>query len=272
MPEWIESIESQSLGTSGGRGTGSRTFFAVGYETAAEVLASLGTTVGGVVVPTKGDAFADGLYGLVARDFQLSKEPGHTDLWRVVWTYEVVERNWFNVPTFDVTTEYPQEVGYVELSSEIRTEFYNAWRLEASQPTDGTPDDADIGGTPVDTGGSPTSIQRRRQELVLTETINGEPDYSVFEAFTFKRNSTTFLGAAKGRVLYRGASVRRTGLYVYTVAHSFVDDQFSHCEQQPVIDQNGIAIDQNGDGHADTVLYYQPFPDFADFNTLSGNF
>ena len=66
--------------------------------------------------------------------------------------------------------------------------------------------------------------------------------------------------------------MRRTGLNVFTIAHSFVDDQYFHLEQQPLVDQNGIAIDANGDSHADEVYYIQPFPDTKDFNGLSRNF
>ena len=66
MPEIIESLESRSIQTSGGRGTGKRSFFAKGYSSPADVFATLGRTVGSVNVPDKGEAFP-GLPGLIAR-------------------------------------------------------------------------------------------------------------------------------------------------------------------------------------------------------------
>ena len=271
MPEIIESLESRSIQTSGGRGTGSRSFFAKGYSSPADVFATLGRTVGTVDVPDKGSAYP-GLPGLVARDFSISPVAGHNDLYKMDWSYEVMSPTFLAAPDVTPPKVLPNEVTYVELSSEIRTEFQLAWRANARPPIGGTPDpDEDIGGDPIDAAGNPTSIMRRKQELVLTETVN-VVDFASISTFTFKRNSSSFLGASPGRVLYRGASVRRTGVQVFTVSHSFVDDQYFHCEQQPWIDQNGIPYQTGEDKHADEVYWIQPFPDTTDFNALSNNF
>jgi len=38
-----------------------------------------------------------------------------------------------------------------------------------------------------------------------------------------------------------------------------------------LIDQNGLAIDEDKDGHADEVYFIQPFPNKGDFDSLSPN-
>lgn len=271
MAEWIEQIESRAIQSAGGRGSGTRTFMADGYTSVKAVFESFGTGVGTAGVPQKGSSHPD-FPGMIAKDFSITPVSGHTTLFKVEWKYEMVSTDYFSAPTFDVPEQMPQEVGYTELSSEIRTEFALAWRNNPNVPAGGEPAlDDDIGGTPVDVGGIATSIIRRKQELVLTETVN-VPNYGQISSYSFQRNSRPFLGAARGRVMYRGASIRRSGLNVYTVAHSFVDDQYSHCEQQPLIDQNGMVHDLDKDGHADEVYFIQPFTSLIDFNNLSNNF
>jgi len=270
MPEFIEKIESRSIQSSGGRGTGTRQFYASDYADPALVFKAFGTTVGTTVVPDKGSSYPS-IPGLIAKDFTITPVGGQSGVYDVTWTYEMTSTEFLAAPEDAFPSVLPNEVNYVELSSEIRTEFQLAWRSEPNTPLQGDPDpDADIGGTPVDAGGIPTSIMRRRQELVLTETVT-LVDFANISNFTFARNSRKFLGADIGRVLYRGASVRRTGVSVFTIAHSFVDDQFFHLEQQPLIDQNGIVVDTANDGHADEVYFVQPFTQLLDLNNISSN-
>jgi len=270
MPEVIEKLESRSIQSSGGRGTGTRQFYASGYTDPSQVFKTFGTAVGSLRVPDKGSSYPS-IPGLLAKDFTISPVAGQSSVYDVTWTYEMLSTEFLAAPEAEPPERLPNEVNYVELSSEIRTEFMLAWRSEPRTPFGGDPDpDDDISGTPVDAGGTPTSIMRRRQELILTETVTSV-DFGRISSLTFKRNSNKFLGADPGRVLYRGASVRRTGVAVFTIAHSFVDDQFSHLEQQPLIDQNGLAIDEDKDGHADEVYFIQPFPNKGDFDSLSPN-
>ena len=270
MPEVIEKLESRSIQSSGGRGTGTRQFYASGYTDPSQVYKTFGNEIGGVAVPDKGSSYPS-IPGLVAKDFTITTVSGHSDVFEIVWSYEMLSTEWLAAPEVEPPTTLPNEINYVELSSEIRTEFQLAWRSEPNTPLQGDPDpDDDIGGTPVDAGGIPTSIMRRRQELVLTETVTSV-DFANISNFTFARNSRKFLGADIGRVLYRGASVRRTGVSVFTIAHSFVDDEFFHLEQQPLIDQNGIAVDTANDGHADEVYFVQPFTQLLDLNNISSN-
>ena len=208
MPEVIEKLESRSIQSSGGRGTGTRQFYASGYTDPSQVYKTFGKTVGTLAVPDKGSSYPS-IPGLLAKDFTIAPVAGQSSVYDVTWTYEMLSTEFLAAP----------EVNYVELSSEIRTEFMLAWRSEPRTPSGGDPDpDTDISGTPVDAGGTPTSIMRRRQELILTETVTSV-DFGRISSLTFKRNSNKFLGADVGRVLYRGASVRRTGVAVFTIAH-----------------------------------------------------
>lgn len=273
MPEWIEQLESRSISSSGGRGSGSRTFIASGYSTAKTIFEAFGKTVGTLRVPKKGDSHPE-FRGLVAKDFSIDKVAGHSDLWTVEWSYEMVTSSFTASPTEPVET-LPNEVGYVELSSEIRAEFVLGYRQGASLPTEGDPNnlpdpEQDIGGSPIDAGGNPTSLIRRIQELTLTETVN-QPDFSAYGDLRFKRNSAEFEGGGVGKVMYRGASVRRTGVNVYVVSHSFVLDEQYHLVQQPIVDQEGKPV-PDVDGHAAHVYVIQPFPDTGDFGKISENF
>lgn len=222
-------------------------------------------------LPVKGEAFPN-FPGLRAKDFSLVPVDGHADLWKLNWSYEVVSAGFIDAPTV-VPETLPNEVSYVETASEIRAFFEPAWRIEAVYPDDGTVEDPtlDIRGKKIDQAGVPLSVQRNQQDLTVTETVE-EPQFDRYRSFRFTRNSTTFLGAGRGRVLYRGASVRRTGVEVYQVSHSFVEDLDFHLQQTPLIDQDGDAIRKIDRKHADEVYWVQPFPSFSDFNTISTNF
>jgi hypothetical protein len=281
LPEWIEQVSSRSITSSGGRGSGKRTFFASGYATTRAVFLSMnGTTadIAGTVVPTKGSRHPE-FSGLIARDFTITPVEGHTDLWKVDWSYEMVSTSYTSAPPIEPIEVLPNEVNYVELSSEIRAEFAPSFRKNVTLPDKGIPGepdfgdpddpDNDIAGDPVDAGGNPTSVIRRIQELVLTETVN-VPDFGTYGLFRFTRNAAAFLGAAPGRVLYRGASVRRTGVNVFVVSHSFVDDSEFHLQQQALLDQDGRAV-LNDQKKADKVYHIQPFPTLLNFDGISPN-
>ena len=276
MPDWIEQLESRSITSSGGRGTGTRTFIASGYSTVKSVFDAFGRTtdVDGLIVPAKGNSHPE-FKGLIAKDFSVKKVSGQTNVWEVEWSYEMITQSYTSAPSFPIE-ELPNEVGYTELSSEIRAEFVLAFREGANMPQDGDPDnngndpEQDIGGSKVDAGGNPTSVIRRIQELTFTETVN-VPAFATYSGFRFKRNSKPFQGAATGSVLYRGASVRRTGVNVFVVSHSFVQDEDFHLQQQPVVDQDGRPV-PDADGHAEKVYHIQPFKDTDDFDNISENF
>jgi len=268
-----EFMESRSLSTSGGRGSARRLFHVSGVSNPADLYAVIGT----LGLPRKFERHPD-FPGLVARDFNASLVSGHTDLWRFEWTYEQTSAGSPEIAT-DPTIEIgppevlPNEVTYVEESAEIRAEFVTAYRRGPgiSYPTEGTPttDEDEVAGVPIDKAGVPISVQRNIQEFTITETVN-EPDLDRYRDFRFCRNSSIFRGFGIGTVLYRGASVRRTGVDVYQVAHSFVEDSDFHLQQSPLVDQDGKPFIENG--HARDVYWVQPFMTTKNLNQLSSNF
>jgi len=271
LPEFLESFESRSIQTSGGRGSGTRVFHVSGYSNVADVFNALGTSDGsGNILPQKGDAHPE-LPGLVAKDFNLSLVKGHTDLWKLVWQYEVISRGFPSYPEQPTPQVLPNEISYVEISAEIRAEFFLAWRSEPTIPALGDPEnDQNIEGDPADAAGIPTSLQRNIQELTVTETVN-VPNLAAYRSARFTRNASDFFGSPAGSLLYRGASIRRTGVDVYQVAHSFVEDGFFHLQQQPLLEPPNMTPKLK-DGVAETVFFVQPFTNKTNFNSISTNF
>lgn len=264
MASVIESIESRSIGTSGGRGQGLRVWHAEGYTGISDVYGLIGGSL-----PAKGDSHPD-FPGLIAKDFAIQKVAGHGDLWKVQWQYEVISTEFNQSPVFTPQT-LPNEVNYVEISAEIRAEFFEAWRADPTIPAGGNPSEGvDIGGDKIDAAGVPTSLQRNIQELTVTETVN-EPKLDTYRSFRFTRNSSAFFGSPAGTLLYRGASIRRTGVSVYQVAHSFVEDEYMHLQQEPLIEPPDMTP-KLVEGKADQVYWVQPFPNKTNFNSLSSNF
>ena len=276
MADVIEFLESRSIQTSGGRGTGTRVFHVTGTTSVRTVYNLLGKAGdNGVTMPKVGDGHPD-FPGARARDFSIALASGHNDVWRVEWQYEVISRGF---PQFPETTieVLPNEVGYLEVSSEIRAEFVLAWRKNGTPgldyPTNGNPPNntTEIRGEPIDQGGNPVSVQRNIQELTLTETVN-VPQWGTYRLFRFCRNQLPFYGAPPGTVLYRGTSLRRTGVDVYQVAHSFIEDSDYHLQQSPLIEPPDMTPKLDANKHASDVYWVQPFPVLKDFNAISSNF
>tara|TARA_R110001632_G_scaffold16940_3_gene54328 strand:+ start:4141 stop:4950 length:810 start_codon:yes stop_codon:yes gene_type:complete len=264
-----EFMESRSITTSGGRGNGRRVFHASGYSNPGDVFDLFGTGV----LPRKYERHPD-FPGLIARDFTLTLVGGHTDLWKIEWTYEQLSAGSIAQPAEVPPVEVlPNEVQYVEASAEIRAEFVLAYRIDVTYPpsNDGQPvdDEVEVEGEGIDKKGIPLSIQRNIQEITLTETVN-VPDLNTYRSFRFLRNSEPFLDMPTGKVLYRGASIRRTGVDVFQVAHSFVEDGDYHLQQSPRIDGDGQPFLK--DGKAEDVYWVQPFGTLGDFNNISTNF
>ena len=266
-----EYIESRGIESSGGRSTSQRTFFAEGYSNPADVYG----LIGGATVPRAGDAHPN-FPGLTARDFSIQPVSGHTDLWKIDWTYEQTSHAVLAYPP-NVPQQLPNEVDYVEASAEIRAEFQLGWRIGTSSqplayPDEGNPadDEVEVEGQSIDAAGIPTSRQRNIQEITLTETVNSPVRLEDFAQYRFFRNSTKFLQFDAGVVVYRGCSIRRTGVDVYQVAHQFVADDDFHLQQQPKVDQFGEPYLK--DDRAEFVYWVQPFPKQRNLNSISRNF
>tara|TARA_R110000824_G_scaffold317220_1_gene504435 strand:+ start:966 stop:1814 length:849 start_codon:yes stop_codon:yes gene_type:complete len=282
LPSVLEQEESRAINTSGGRGFGSRVFHCIGYPDVKDVFELLGTaTAEGLLIPNIGFQHPT-LPGLMAVDFSIepvggsySNQTGQVGyIWKMTWMYEVVTAGAGS--SGGQSGLQPNQLGYVEITSRIRAEFVPAWRKgipESSFPGNGQPntDTDEVGGTPIDRAGTPISVQRNIQDLTITETVN-TAEWRVYRKYRFTRNSSSFLGAPAGKVLYKGASVNRTGIDIYQVSHNFVEDEDFHLQQTPYVDQEGQPIDKDNDEHADFVYWIQPFGTLRDFNAISPNF
>ena len=201
---------------------------------------------------------------------------GHTDLWQIDWTYEQVSHAVLASPSNPPQT-LPNEVDYVEASAEIRAEFQLSYRIDGDikldYPNEGNPpdDESEVKGFPIDSAGVPNSRQRNIQEITLTETVNSPVRLDDFASYRFHRNTTSFLSFPAGVVLYRGCSIRRTGIDVYQVSHQFVADDDFHLQQQPKVDGEGEPFLKDNK-HAEFVYWVQPFPNQKNLNSISRNF
>lgn len=136
-------------------------------------------------------------------------------------------------------------------------------------------DGTDIVGEPVDEVGIPLTAFVIQQDLELSvryPSFDRVPNISSLY-LVGKRNSTPFLGAESGKLLFTGMSVSRDGVNSYRASFNFTWDQWQHMRQVPGRDQNGTIITKDNftiddRHHAEKVFYRQPFPDTENFNLL----
>ena len=133
----------------------------------------------------------------------------------------------------------------------------------------------DIKGAPVDESGVPITAVIIQQDLELSvryPSFDRVPNISSLYLVA-KRNSTPFLGAAAGTLLFTGMSVSRDGVNSYRANFTFTWDQWRHMRQVPSRAQNGEVVisdrfEVDDRFKADLVIYKQPFPDTENFNLL----
>lgn len=266
MATIVEQSDTRSFSAQTGKITASRTFVifddAAPLTTPAAVRAFFNSTD----LPQIGDAFP-GESDIFATNYEIALIPDSSNAWNVKFSYE-------NTEPGDLQ---PIEEGYTEISIDYRAEFRDIYRTGPNVPANGNPNDQDIGGTPIDAGGSPISKIQRQSELMITEVVS----FSSFPARSLLiraargcRNSTVFQGAPLGQVLYQGASASRIAINKMQIVHRFAQDEFFHLIQSPEKNQEGepkkVLI--NSVWRAEKVRFVQPFPNGYDFNTLSENF
>lgn len=161
----------------------------------------------------------------------------------------------------------PTEPDFQEVNLAGEALFIDEWRSGAIAPSD-TPGPGDIGGTKVDIAGQPRQvlIAPARYEIVRNYPL------SAYAATTFlgavgKRNNAVFLGFPTGSLLYAPPRSSRASAGVVRVVHSLALDFNFHLRQKPLLDANGVVL--GPDGHAQTVEWFQPFPDKISFPSLN---
>jgi hypothetical protein len=172
--------------------------------------------------------------------------------------------------------ESPDDPNFVSFTLSQRPVAVDLYRA------DGTGDNAlevleggDCKGVPVDESGVPITAFVIQQDLELSvryPSFDRVPNISSLYLVA-KRNSTPFLGAAAGTLLFTGMSVSRDGVSSYRATFTFTWDQWRHMRQVPSRDQNGEVVltdrfDVDDRFKADLVIYKQPFPDTENFNLL----
>lgn len=275
----IEQVGSRPVQNDSGSWSGTRSFVVYNdsspLTTPADVTDQFGT--GGL--PTFRDLFPDAAIPLLAVSPSVTALAGHTDTWSVVWRYVEMQLS-------PVQQRQSNDVGYVDISGDARGEFVDTWRvLTDSQIASltasggnyayGTPAGSfqhDIGGTSIDVAGEPVSRLVRMSEVQLSVVANEPIKFADLESFVGRRNSATFWGASKGKLLFLGASQRRIEEYKWSIGFRFLHDQQFHMRQAPQVNPDGepvLGSYVNGGVHAQYVYFVQPYPEFANFYTLS---
>lgn len=151
------------------------------------------------------------------------------------------------------------------------------------------PPSTDLGGTKVDINGNPRRYQVAQQQVVVenirdrtktdSQTVSADdPDWAtILTTFINKRNSTSFLGWAAGSVLCTGITATLDS-EVWRISATFLFDDWYHLEQVPVAYPNGapiLAVGATVAGEAqqqsNKVVWFQPYPDKAEFANLYGS-
>lgn len=262
----IEKMDSRSISDQAGPKQGIRRFWV--YDDTGSITLPSQITFGDGTLPAFGEVFP-GEEDIFATYFSIDPVPDSAYTWEVVWTYTPGLNQ--ELPDTDPTTP-----GYVEFSVEYGGVFKDAYRAGANAWST-TYAGTDIGGARVDQAGSPVSVFVPQQRLVVTETITTaslpirQPSIAIMVG---KRNSTEFYGAAAGTLLYEGASGSRVSALTMQLVHRFFYDRYLHAEQSPAMNPDRqVDIELNNSVfRAKTVRWVQPFPDIADFNSLSENF
>jgi len=258
-----EQLNSVSAKSSGGRVSFTRKFHVEGVTTIEDMESYFGAGT----LPKLGDSFSSTFPGSIVKDFEINPVQGFSDLWEVTFNYEQTSSGLRLSGTTAYSKKQPNEVGYVQVTSNISAQFVEVWRENPDVNTVGIGND--IGGVKIDASGMPVSVPKRIQELTVTETVE-VPSWGIYSTFVFSRNEGDFLGALSGRILYKGVNVRRTGVNVYQVSHHFVDDQFFHLVQTASRNAMG-QVSPLEDGHAESVFHVQPFLARKRFQNISPN-
>lgn len=161
------------------------------------------------------------------------------------------------------------------------------YRKGAALPTDGTvafASGADIGGTKVDTNGKAKAYEVPQQlvtiEVQYDRTLPSgspaaEPPWATYTSYVGTRNSTTFLGAPKGTLLYQGFQTAPIDSNYYRLSHTFLYDAWYHLEQIPAPNPTGEPILTAGvtvGGYAilqvAAVVWLQKYDNFTAFTSI----
>ena len=225
---------------------------------------------------------------LFCTEFQCTREPNHLGLFRVKFTYRSDEI---------IDPEPPPPPGggggqdFTGVNVSYNAQFEKLWRLNANPNATPYAGDAtaaeDIGGIPLDTFGEierSTLVTKGEVSVTMNVQVNVTDNANYLtgiQEFIGTRNSSKFLGAAEGNLLYLGATSRRTSSNTYEVTHNFKYDEFKHQEQiaKPGVGPFGKEVGDFDQGDSEyrynrrayPVWWVQPFPRKSNFVGLGIN-
>ena len=262
-----EMMDSRSTSTNSGKSTGSRTF--VVWDDASPIDKPSEIILGSNGLPGYGDLFP-GSTSLFLSAYTIEHLPDSSKTWKVVFQYETGDPTGISPPS---------EPGYLQVSIEYQVVPKDVYRRDPGMNRQsGSPNDQDIAGVPVDSGGVPTTIFVPLHTLILEETVSSVsmPSRSaVIRGAAGTRNSSSFYGASAGSLLYEGASARRIGIATYSLVHRFSYDVDYHMIQVPKRNGSGkvdLEVTASKGSYAGWVRFIQPFGLTSNFNKLSENF
>lgn len=292
MPTTVrELLESRSVAKKGGRLTANRSFHVWDESSPIQTPSRVISAFGSQGLPQYGEQFPESA-SLFARDYDIALVSGHNDLWIVRWEYAELEIGG-GVPIPEVE---PGQPNYVEIAASITMTRFPIWRslpealmlahvstnAPQTYPNGDMVSQVDIGGVPVDVNGEPVDQVIGQVEITINEIVPGIPNLSGAFAYLWKRNSTRFLNAPIGQLVYTGVNVNRVGVNLFQYSHKFALDRNWWLRQVPIRNALGDVVPRAtpvvppGGGApynvAGKVLFVQGFPDKADFFNISPNF
>ena len=103
------------------------------------------------------------------------------------------------------------------------------------------------------------------------ETGVGYPNLATGAAEINKRNTSAWIGFPAGSVLFAGISADPDQDEYVRLTYTFIYDAWYHLEQQPELDPEQ-RVEVNATGNAETVKWFQPYPNTYDLDELFGNY
>ena len=260
-------MESREISTSGGKVTGTRTFHLWDDSSPIEEPDQISLGVGGL--PAVGELFP-GSKTLYATSYTMTHLADSSRTWRVVFNYESADPTGISAPS---------EPGYLQISFEYQAIPKELYRTDPGLLYQGgTPDDRDIAGKPIDSGGVPTTVFVDQHILVIEETVSAislSDRSSLIRSAVASRNQSAFFGASPGTLVYQGCSGRRIGVGLYSLTHRFQYDGAFHLVQVPKRNASGnvdLEVTASRGSYTGWVRFVQPFPYLSEFSLISGNF
>ena len=232
--------------------TAKRTFLV--YDDVGEIV-SISAVIGDTGLPQIGDLHDSFEYLRISKR-DISRNSERNDAWNLTFQYEYM-------------LDEPDSDSLTTQSSNISGQFVDMWRSGAGVPNNmNDPAETDIGGSKIDSGGSPTSAALKQQTFSTSYEHFGSINVGALFASTNTRNSGGWYGFSSGHLLYMGVAFSTKTANSYTRTDNFLYDSFAHLRQKPYDLDGDLNPKLDSNGHAESVRWVQPFPYTMNFGYL----